>query len=872
MSNKVDKSPVVSTSVRSLAAAIGVKELDVSIAKMAFVQGMKREQISTALGLSFRNVQARLHTFAQFHKAADMPPVDAVDVLMGRHDDDLEYTPPAERYRKRLQAQAQAIARLHESLNKRQVVIDNVVAALVAELGTYDPSPYTPIPMEGRKGRPEYAMLELSDWQFGSNWTGEDVAGLNEMSTTILEQRVELLTQRVLHLIDLQRSAVNIPWLVINALGDFIENEIIWESQGTYIDMNASDQMMACLESMEKMLLTLLRHGSFEEIRMYCFPAGTPVLMGDLKQKPIEDVSVGDEVITHTGARRKVTRTGSRIAGSVVSIEAEGLPKAINATPEHPFFAIKGDGVVCARYPSFQKMGRRCWLQERDVEHHPCCSCNSRPNPKAEWVKAADLVEGDYLLVPTTSGLVDNPAPIGPDHDAFSGCVVRRYGERFSVSNSERAAMQERMGEVKSMLPFEFSPRNMRILGLWVAEGSVGGPTEGQPNSLSFSFGAHEAETLARDVVEWARDMGVSNEDIRQNLQNENKSALVVTLNNTMLARLFVYLAGKGAAEKSLHSSLLMMDPSLQRELLMGMCDGDGTRYEKGACRGAHLRYYTVSSSLAEDARRLALRCGFLTSTQVSERGDGRLPQHSVCLSHPDIPGSGDGNAGRTKRWGGYIALPIRQITAETAETVVYNLEVEIDHSYVAGDAAVHNCVAGNHGRMGKKPNSMHWKNNWDFLLYRFLARRFKNEPRVKFIIGTSPWLAYRLPQAPRWNHVILHGDTIPNNLGIPYYGINREVAKMATLTNMPVHLVHLGHFHQPSILDNTYGAKIINGCLTGASPFSVGKLLMGGLPQQLLFGIHPEHGRTWNYPVLLANMPEVTADDEGVYSSYVEE
>jgi hypothetical protein len=178
--------------------------------------------------------------------------------------------------------------------------------------------------------------------------------------------------------------------------------------------------------------------------------------------------------------------------------------------------------------------------------------------------------------------------------------------------------------------------------------------------------------------------------------------------------------------------------------------------------------------------------------------------------------------------------------------------------------------VAGNHGRMGRKKNSQHWRSNWDFVLYRFLAQRFAREPRIKFFISPMPWMAYTLEYAPKWNHVVLHGDTIPNNLGIPYYGINRETAKMAQLLNLPVHYIHMGHFHTPSILDNIRGVKIINGALTGPSPLSVGRLLTGGIPQQLLFGLHPKYGKTWNYPVYLDEVREVKADTNGLYTPWI--
>ncbi|MFV2062504.1 MAG: DNA (cytosine-5-)-methyltransferase [Chloroflexota bacterium] len=68
-----------------------------------------------------------------------------------------------------------------------------------------------------------------------------------------------------------------------------------------------------------------------------CFSAGTMVLTKS-GHKPIEQVAVGELVLTHRGRWRPVTKVMSRLAGSTISIRGHGFP-GITTTPEHPFWA-----------------------------------------------------------------------------------------------------------------------------------------------------------------------------------------------------------------------------------------------------------------------------------------------------------------------------------------------------------------------------------------------------------------------------------------------------------------------------------------------------------------------------------------------------
>lgn len=178
-------------------------------------------------------------------------------------------------------------------------------------------------------------------------------------------------------------------------------------------------------------------------------------------------------------------------------------------------------------------------------------------------------------------------------------------------------------------------------------------------------------------------------------------------------------------------------------------------------------------------------------------------------------------------------------------------------------------CVAGNHGRMGKK-GEQHPLNNWDHTLYLFLSERFRNEPRVNFYISTANRMAFNLPESPKWNHLILHGDTIKSHMMIPWYGIDRDVARVTEVYDKPFHYVDLGHFHVHAVIDKPYGQKIVNGSLTGVSPLA-SLLGVGGIPKQIMYGLHPDDGKSWLYDIRVGDRPKFEPDENGIMSTYIQ-
>lgn len=75
------------------------------------------------------------------------------------------------------------------------------------------------------------------------------------------------------------------------------------------------------------------------DIKVTCFPRGTRVLMEDGIYRNIEDINVGDKVITHSGVAKKVTKTyKNKYSGDIVSLNYNN--HTICVTPDHPFLTI----------------------------------------------------------------------------------------------------------------------------------------------------------------------------------------------------------------------------------------------------------------------------------------------------------------------------------------------------------------------------------------------------------------------------------------------------------------------------------------------------------------------------------------------------
>lgn len=167
----------------------------------------------------------------------------------------------------------------------------------------------------------------------------------------------------------------------------------------------------------------------------------------------------------------------------------------------------------------------------------------------------------------------------------------------------------------------------------------------------------------------------------------------------------------------------------------------------------------------------------------------------------------------------------------------------------------------GNHGRLGQKKGQKHKRSNADYLLYHFIRQRLIEVERFTCYISQSPMIGFSVPEAPQYNILVLHGENVKRYMSIPYYGLERYTRRMISATGVFWHYVILGHHHRHAEIDASHGEMLINGAWVGPTDFALDYLQDTAPGKQLLFGMHPEHGITWRYPVLMSPRPQMIQD-----------
>ena len=224
------------------------------------------------------------------------------------------------------------------------------------------------------------------------------------------------------------------------------------------------------------------------------------------------------------------------------------------------------------------------------------------------------------------------------------------------------------------------------LFGYYCAEGCVVKDAK-RPNShdLNFSFGPREGALAERTRALLKACLGVEAQLVKRH------TTLGVVVGKASAALLFEALAGGRSSEKQVPSVIAVAPLDVVEAFLDAYVEGDGHRYSSGKVSAT-----TVSRALAHGIAWLVLRAGHLPSIYetavdplgvVQGRSVNRAPVQYTVVWYPE------GNVRRRMaETPEHYLVPIRSVKTEAYEGDVYNLEVEEEHSYLAGFFAVSNC------------------------------------------------------------------------------------------------------------------------------------------------------------------------------------
>ncbi len=380
-----------------------------------------------------------------------------------------------------------------------------------------------------------------------------------------------------------------------------------------------------------------------------CLMPGQEIVTPD-GVKNIEDIRVGDLVMTHKGRFRMVTDVMTRHhAGDIFGLRLNARYGRVTwMTGEHP---------VLIR----DRSGDRRWVEAKDIEagrwggaEHAhawnswvCLPKAEESKEPVEVIRTADHV--GWQPVSDRPGWWRRRTP------------RRRIGPTFHYAQF--------IDEIPLSWDFGY------FLGLYIAEGGV------HRSEVSWSFRNDELDLMGH-CARMLEKLVAKTPDIGGRPDRPGYQGVQVRISSPVLAQLLKSLCGNGAAGKHLPAWIYDAPVEFQRAVVDGIFAGDG------AVRDDVTVLCQTSRNLAWQVRtlRAALADDFASVATVHVDHPHHADQYRSNYS-PDTPPL----YRRCLSDERYVYKPVAQVEVRHYDGPVFNIEVEDDHSYVS-DFAIHNC------------------------------------------------------------------------------------------------------------------------------------------------------------------------------------
>ena len=402
---------------------------------------------------------------------------------------------------------------------------------------------------------------------------------------------------------------------------------------------------------------------------------------------PIEDVLIGDQVLTHRGRWRPVSKTWSRNVERsprerLTTISYQGTTEPLVATSDH-----------------------KVWLRRRG-------------EGQASWVEASNVLPGDHLLSPAfapSSGLPELPFPEECrtyERDAFTSICTECGRDDTPLVGRGRCGRcyPKYVRAIRlpdgSLPPFTRQPNGRYIpapenipvtdefldfIGWYLAEGFAGIKSTGVGKAISLAGHRNERPILEKHGDYLRRMFGVHWKVFDSKVSNSSE----LRAWGSDLAKWLHRDFGHMAQNKHLPYWFWDLSKEQQRRLLDSYFSGDGHRRKMVNGRPWQ-EWTTASSRLHNELMAAVAGLGFKPSGWQSARR-----KNASAIEGREIRSLGHCQ-------GGFALSPseanevlsqegawrrVKEVTTAFASkgTRVWDLSVEEDHSFVAGLVAVHN-------------------------------------------------------------------------------------------------------------------------------------------------------------------------------------
>lgn len=393
---------------------------------------------------------------------------------------------------------------------------------------------------------------------------------------------------------------------------------------------------------------------------MACFRTGAPVLTST-GFKPIESVDVGDYVMSHTGAFRRVTALMSRTVQRYVRVGFVSWgQRVMEVTENHPVLVASFDDLPRGRRVDGVAHPTSTWrLRHRDLLH-----------TVVHWKPAGQLTKYDYACVPI-------PA-LG---DVAEGDICWA-----------------------------------RLCGYYVADGCISGK-HGNP-VVNFACGVHNA--LVDEVgglAQWA--------SVTKRKHHESDKAWSVNCYGKSIAERIMASCGRRCENKRIPPEIFAGTAAERINFAAAWFNSDGWQDKSGLHWSIHPRDLANALQVLLASLHIPTSCTRIVHPEVRGSVKSADPVEYVVTVSNEYSSLFAGVSKACEREifgvsklrtfvsGGYLMVPVASVETVEAESTVYNITVDRDESYTVYGLAVHNCrvpwdecsVCGVHRKNNQDPN-----------------------------------------------------------------------------------------------------------------------------------------------------------------------
>ena len=374
--------------------------------------------------------------------------------------------------------------------------------------------------------------------------------------------------------------------------------------------------------------------------RFSCFVAGTRILAADGRQLEIESILPGDRLIDAFGKPVTVVRVGERISDDCVSIKHRGSFERMIVTSDHPFLQDDGHFVQIDKIDITERRGGGMLRMPRIVEYSL---------PEASVINLSTFLPRDKW---------------------FRLRNGRIFCSRHTTAQGTPITIQQ-----SSDLAY--------LLGLWVAEGHTT-----KQGCVGLSFCSDEEHTIAEDAKRLLEDLfGVR---AWKRVEPENH-VCSVRCSSKALALIIEATCGKGAKNKKTPWPLI---GPYHADYLRGLFAGDAYFHDERK----KIALTMAGQKAILGAQSMLWGFGIHPSLQYLQL-DGKLPTLTLVLNARNrsefmtkIMNKPTEQAEEIYGDESHVYRSLQERERLEGDFIVYNIEVDGSHSYIANGIAVHNC------------------------------------------------------------------------------------------------------------------------------------------------------------------------------------